>query len=295
MIPFYTFYSMFGFQRIGDQLWAAGDGRARGFLMGATSGRTTLNGEGLQHQDGQGLFFASAYPTCQAYDPSFSYEVAVLVQQGIKRMFRDGEDIFYYITLLNENYAHPAMPEGVEEGIGRGMYLFRAPGKGKAQVQLMGSGAIFLEVIAAADMLRDEYAVEADVWSILGVNQLHRDGLFTEDWNRSHPEQTSRISYVRELLQGHGGPAIISTDYVSAYGEQIRRLMPNPLTILGTDGFGRSDSRQALRRFFKVDRYHIVIAALRALADQQSLPLKTVGEAIRKYGVNPDETHPITR
>lgn len=295
MIPFYTFYSMFGFQRVGDQLWAAGDSKTRGFLMGATAGRTTLNGEGLQHQDGHGLLFASAYPSCQAFDPTFSYEVAVLIQDGIKRMYQDGEDIFYYITLLNENYTHPELPKDAEEGIKRGMYLFRAADSGKAQVQLMGSGAILREVIAAADLLRDDFQIKANIWSILGVNQLHREALISEDWNRLHPDKPGQKNYVEELLQGHQGPAIISTDYVNAYSEQLRRLIPNPLTILGTDGFGRSDSRDVLRKFFKVDRYHIVVSALKALADQEVIPLKTVSKAIKRYSIDPETPHSITR
>jgi len=295
MIPFYTFYSMFGFQRIGDQLWAAGDSKARGFLMGATAGRTTLNGEGLQHQDGHALLFASAYPSCHAYDPTFSYEVTVLIQDGIKRMYQDGEDIFYYITLLNENYTHPEMPAGVEDGIKRGMYLFRAADSGKVQVQLMGSGAILREVIHAADLLKDDFQIEANIWSILGVNQLHREALIAEDWNRLHPDQPEKMSYVTEALLGHEGPAIISTDYVSSYSEQLRRLIPNPLTILGTDGFGRSDARATLRNFFKIDRYHIVIAALKALADQEEIPLDIVSTAIKRYSIDPETPHPITR
>ena len=295
MIPFYTFYSMFGFQRIGDQLLMAADSRARGFLMGATSGRTTLNGEGLQHQDGQGLFLASTIPTCQAYDPSFAYEVAVLVHQGLERMYGQGEDCFYYITLLNENYPQPEMPEGVEEGIGRGMYLFR-PGNNETelQVQLMGSGSILREVLAAADLLAEHHGVAATVWSVLGINQLHRDGMQTEDWNRLHPEQPRRRSYVEEILEGHDGPAVISTDYVRGYAEQIRRLIPNPLTILGTDGFGRSDSRAALRNFFRVDRHHIAVAALKALADQGDLPASAVTDAIGRYNLDPDAAHPVT-
>ncbi len=295
MIPFYTFYSMFGFQRIGDQLWAAADSRARGFLMGATSGRTTLNGEGLQHQDGQGLLLASPIANCVAYDPTFAYEVAVLIQQGLQRMYGQGEDCFYYITLLNENYQQPEMPAGVEEGIGRGMYLFRKGGEGRLRVQLMGSGAILREVIAAADILAAEYEVQADVWSILGINQLHREAMEIEDWNRFHPDQPARHSYVEELLAGHEGPAVISTDYVRGYAEQIRRLIPNPLTILGTDGFGRSDSRAALRDFFRVDRYHVVIAALKGLADQGDLDRATVSEAISRYAIQTDAPHPVSR
>ncbi|MFV0436481.1 MAG: pyruvate dehydrogenase (acetyl-transferring), homodimeric type [Desulfopila sp.] len=295
MIPFYAFYSMFGFQRVGDQLWAAGDSRARGFLLGATAGRTTLNGEGLQHQDGQALLLASAYPTCLAYDPTFGYEVAVLIQQGIARMYQEGEDVFYYITLLNENYQHPEMPEGAEEGIGRGMYLFRRGGEAEVRVQLMGSGSILREVIAAADLLAEDFGVAADIWSILGVNQLHRDGMLVDDWNRNHPEERPRRSYVTEQLAGFTGPAVISTDYVQAYSEQLRRLIPNRLTILGTDGFGRSDSREVLRDFFKVDRRHIAVAALKGLADEGSIPAGQVSEAIRKYAINPDAAHPLQR
>jgi pyruvate dehydrogenase E1 component len=210
-------------------------------------------------------------------------------------MFGKGEDIFYYITLLNENYVQPEMVEGAEEGINRGMYLYRKGDEGALRVQLMGSGAIFREVIAAAELLVENHGVQADVWSILGVNQLHRDGLLVEDWNRRHPDQSPRKSYVEEVLSGFAGPAIISTDYVQAYGEQLRRLIPNPLTILGTDGFGRSDSREVLRQFFKVDRYHVVIAALKALADQGALDYSAVSKAIHRYGIQPDAPHPITR
>lgn len=263
--------------------------------MGATAGRTTLNGEGLQHQDGQALLFASVYPSCVAYDPTFSYEVAVLVQKGIERMFEKGEDIFYYITLLNENYAQPAMPEGVEEGINRGMYLYQKGGDGDLRVQLMGSGAIQREVIEAAALLREDFGVEADVWSILGANQLNREGVIIEDWNRLHPDQPPKKSYVEELLEPYQGPVIMSTDYVQAYCEQLRRFIHRPLTILGTDGYGRSDSRETLRRFFKVDKYHVVIAALKSLADMGKLPYTTVSEAITKYGVNPDEPHALER
>jgi len=293
MIPFYIFYSMFGFQRIGDQLWGAGDSRARGFLMGATAGRTTLNGEGLQHQDGHALLFASAFPSCLSYDPTFAYEVVVLVQRGIERMYGEGEDIFYYITLLNENYTHPEMVHGVEEGINRGMYLYKKGESGYLRVQLMGSGSIFREVIAAAELLDRDFSVQADIWSVLGINQLYRQGICIEDWNRMHPEEPLRKTYIEEVMEGFNGPAVIATDYVQAYGEQIRRYIPNPLTVLGTDGFGRSDSREVLRRFFKVDKYHIVIAALQGLVEQGSLPLKTVNRAIMQYGINPETPHAI--
>jgi pyruvate dehydrogenase E1 component len=263
--------------------------------MGATAGRTTLNGEGLQHQDGQALLFASVYPSCLAYDPTFSYEVAVLVQKGIERMYEKGEDIFYYITLLNENYEQPEMPAEVEEGINRGMYLYSKGGEGDLRVQLMGSGAIFREVIEAAELLREDFGVQADVWSILGVNQLHREGMLLEDWNRLHPEEPRKLSYVEEQLAGHDGPVIISTDYVQAYSEQLRRFIDRPLTVLGTDGYGRSDSRETLRRFFKVDKYHVVIAALKSLADMDKVPYKMVREAIEKYKVNAEEPHALER
>ncbi len=295
MIPFYTFYSMFGFQRIGDQLWAAGDSRAKGFLMGATAGRTTLNGEGLQHQDGHALLSASMFPSCLAYDPTFSYEIAVLVQKGIERMFENGEDVFYYITLLNENSPHPAIPEGIEEGINRGMYLFQKGDSGGVRIQLMGSGAIMREVIAAAHLLDEDFGVQADIWSILGVNQLHREGMVIEDWNRNHPDQPRKTTYVEEQLEGYPGPVVISTDYVQAYGEQLRRFIHRPLTILGTDGYGRSDSREVLRSFFKVDRYHVVIAALKSLSDDGQLPLSKVTEALEKYNIDPEAPHAITR
>jgi pyruvate dehydrogenase E1 component len=294
MIPFYIFYSIFGFQRIGDQLWAAGDMKTRGFLLGATSGRTTLNGEGLQHQDGHGLLFASAYPSCRAYDPTFGYEVTVLVQRGIEAMFGKGEDVYYYITLLNENYPHPDMPEGVEEGIERGMYLFRTPENGDAQVQLMGSGTIFREALAAADLLESDFNIAANVWSILGVNQLYRDGIMVEEYNTMHPEEEPQEPYVTALLKGHRGPAVIASDYVIAYCNQIRHLIPHPVTILGTDGYGRSDTREVLRAFFKVDRYHIVIAALSELAAMGEIEPKRVTEAMRKFNIDADAPHPLT-
>lgn len=293
MIPFYTFYSMFGFQRVGDQIWMAADAGTRGFLMGATAGRTTLNGEGLQHEDGHGLLLASTVPNCRAYDPTFGYEVSVLVKRGIERMYINDEDVFYYITLLNENYPHPEMPEGVEEGIDKGMYLFRKGKVGKLRVQLMGSGSIFREVIAAADILEKEHKVQADIWSVLGINQLHRDGMEIEHWNMRHPGEKPRKSYVETVMDGFEGPAVMSTDYLQGYGEQIRRLLPNRLTILGTDGFGRSDSREKLRDFFGVDRYHIVIAALQALAAEGKVTAATLKKAIKKYAINTERNHPI--
>ncbi len=296
MIPFYAFYSMFGFQRVDDFIWAAGDSRTKGFLLGATAGRTTLNGEGLQHEDGHGMLLAATHPTCQAYDPTFSYELAVIMQNGLERMYADQEDIFYYITLMNENYVHPEMPKGVEEGIIKGAYLFKAADKKKATatVQLMGSGTILREVIAAADLLRDDFDIAADIWSIPGINQLHRDGVEAERYNMTHPTAKSRIPYLTQLLAGHEGPVVISTDYIRAYPEQIRRLIPQKeVTILGTEGFGRSDSREALRRFFEVDRYYIVIAALKQLADMKQIPVKRVAEALKKYNIDADKPNPL--
>ncbi|PIE57801.1 MAG: pyruvate dehydrogenase (acetyl-transferring), homodimeric type [Desulfobulbus propionicus] len=293
MIPFYTFYSMFGFQRVGDQIWMAGDARAKGFLMGATSGRTTLNGEGLQHGDGHGLLLASTVPNCLAYDPAFAYEVALIIRQGIERMYVQGEEIFYYITLFNENYPQPAMPEGIEEGVARGMYLFKKGKQGKLRVQLMGSGALFLEVLAAAELLENEYKVAADIWSVPGINQLHRDGMEVERWNMMHPDRKPKQSYVETVMQGHIGPAVLSTDYVCGYGEQLRRLVPNRLTVLGTDGYGRSDSRSKLRAFFGVDRYHVVLAALQALAAEGQISTTTVNKALQKYSIDTQSSHPM--
>ena len=295
MIPFYIYYSMFGFQRIGDLAWAAGDIHSRGFLLGGTAGRTTLNGEGLQHQDGHGLLLAATYPTCRAYDPCFAYEMAVIVHNGLREMYAEKKNVYYYITLMNENYVQPAMPEGVEDGIIRGMYLFRAAGKGKGpKVQLMGSGTIFREVIAAAELLKKDWKVEADIWSVPGVNQLHRDGMECERYNLINPDKEAKIPYVLSVMKGHDGPAVFSSDYIRSYPEQIRGLIPNSLTVLGTDGYGRSDSRAKLREFFEVDRHWVVLASLRALVQEGSLDKKMLGEAIRKYGINPAKPNPLT-
>ena len=287
MVPFYTFYSMFGFQRVGDLLWAAGDSRAKGFLMGATAGRTTLLGEGLQHEDGHGLLLAATIPTIQAYDPTFSYELAVIVQDGLKRMYQDKEDVFYYITLMNENYSHPEMPSGVEEGIRRGAYLFREGKKSAKKAQLMGSGTILREVIAASDLLKSEFGVESDVWSVPGINELHKDGIAVERYNLTHEEQ--KVPYLTQIMEAHTGPVVISTDYIRAYAEQIRRLIPSDsITILGTDGFGRSDTREALRRFFEVDRYYIALAALRGLGEH-----KKAEALIKKFNIDIDKSNPL--
>ncbi len=295
MIPFYTFYSMFGFQRIGDFIWAAADSRARGFLMGATAGRTTLNGEGLQHQDGTGLLAASTVPNCLSYDPAFSYELGVIIQKGMERMYRDREDIFYYITLMNENYQHPAMPEGAEEGILAGMYLFKAADpKSRLKVQLMGSGTILREVIAAGEILKDRFDVDSDICSIPGINQLHRDGIEAERWNLTHPGEKPKVPYVTAAMEKHTGPAVISTDYVRAYPEQIRRLIPSEhVTILGTDGFGRSDLRENLRSFFEVDRNWIALAALQGLTAEGAMSAEHLQKAVKKLEIPSDKQSPL--
>jgi pyruvate dehydrogenase E1 component len=292
-IPFYIYYSMFGFQRIGDLAWAAGDMQARGFLIGATAGRTTLAGEGLQHDDGHSLIMAGTIPNCVSYDPTFSYELAVIVQNGLQRMFANQENVFFYITTMNENYVHPAMPKGAEEGIVKGMYLFRSGGKKKRKVQLMGSGTIFREVIAAAEMLDEEWGVDADIWSATSFNELAREAADVDRWNRLHPLDDPRTSYVEQCLKGRRGPIIAATDYIRNYAEQIRKWVPADYTVLGTDGFGRSDTRAQLRKHFEVDRYNVVIAALKALADAGDLPAVKVDEAIKKYGINPDKTNPL--
>ena len=294
MIPFYIYYSMFGLQRVGDLAWAAGDMRARGFLLGGTAGRTTLNGEGLQHEDGHSHLLAATIPNCVAYDPTFAYEVAVIIQDGLRRMMKDQEDVYYYITLMNENYAHPAMPAGAEDGIRRGMYLLRegTAKKGSRKVQLLGSGTILREVIAAADLLEQDFGVAADIWSCPSFNELRRNGMATERWNLLHPSQTPRKSYVEQCLAGRNGPVIASTDYMRAFAEQIRPYVPTRFVCLGTDGFGRSDYRKALRKFFEVDRHYVAVAALKALADDNGLPTKQVEEAIAKYGIDVERPPP---
>ena len=299
MIPFFIYYSMFGFQRFGDLAWAAGDSRSRGFLLGGTAGRTTLNGEGLQHEDGHSHVQSSLIPNCVSYDPTFSYEVAVIVQDGLRRMIGEQEDVWYYITLMNENYEHPAMPEGVEEQILKGMYLFRAAdadgpvGKKTPRVQLLGSGTIFREVLAAADLLASDFGVAADVWSVPSFNELRREGLDVERWNRLHPTEEPKRNHVETLLAGRPGPVIASTDYIKTFADQIRPFIDRRYAVLGTDGFGRSDYRKALREFFEVDRYFVTLAALHALAQDGLLPKERVAEAITKYDIDPDKPNPM--
>ncbi|MFP3941776.1 MAG: pyruvate dehydrogenase (acetyl-transferring), homodimeric type [Thermoanaerobaculia bacterium] len=300
MVPFFIFYSMFGFQRIGDLIWAAADMRARGFLIGGTSGRTTLNGEGLQHEDGQSHVQASVVPTCVAYDPTFGYEMAVIIHDGLRRMYVDEEPVFYYITANNQNYEHPPLPEGadgerVKEGILRGMYrLKKSGGRKKARVQLLGSGTILLEVLAAAELLESDHGVDADVWSVTGFNELRGDGLAVDRWNRLHPEEDPRRAWVTECLEGTRGPVVASTDFMRAFPDQIRPWVPRRYTVLGTDGFGRSDTREALRRFFEVDRHHVVVAALAALAEEGTVPTSKVTKAMEEYDIDPDRPAPWT-
>lgn len=297
MVPFYIYYSMFGFQRVGDLMWAAGDQRARGFLLGGTAGRTTLNGEGLQHQDGHSHLMAATIPNCVSYDPTFAYELAVIIHDGMRRMYQEQEDVFYYLTVMNENYAHPAMPEGAEAGIIRGMYLFN---EGKSQsataptVQLLGSGTILREVIAAAELLAKDFGVTSDIWSVTSFNELRRDGLDCERWNMLHPEAAPRISYTEQCLGKRKGPVIAATDYIKSYADQIRAYLPGTYKVLGTDGFGRSDTRNKLRHFFEVDRYYIAVAALKALADEGSVAMSEVSKALELYNINPDKPNPTT-
>ncbi|WP_269532065.1 pyruvate dehydrogenase (acetyl-transferring), homodimeric type [Chitinimonas sp. BJYL2] len=294
MIPFYIYYSMFGFQRVGDLAWLAGDMRTRGFLLGGTAGRTTLNGEGLQHEDGHSHLISATIPNCISYDPTFGFEVAVIVQDGMRRMYADQEDVYYYLTLMNENYEHPAMPDGAEAGIIKGMYLLKAGGKGDTRVQLMGSGTILNEVIAAAKLLKDDWGVEADIWSCPSFTELARDGMAAERHNLLNPTAEPQVPYVTQQLQGTQGPIVVATDYMRLFAEQIRAYVPRRYTVLGTDGFGRSDTREQLRTFFEVNRYYVTVAALKSLADEGKLDRKKVAEAIAKYGVDAAKPAPWT-
>ena len=293
MVPFYIYYSMFGYQRVGDLCWAAGDMQARGFLMGGTAGRTTLAGEGLQHQDGHNLLFFSAVPNCVAYDPCFGYELAVIIRDGMRRMMKEGENIYYYLTVMNENYTHPAMPEGVEEGILRGIYRFSGGGQ-KSQIQLLGSGTILREVIAAADLLKADFDITADVWSVTSFSELHRDGMECARWNGLHPGEKPKQSYVSSVLDSTPGPIVAATDYIRTHADQIRPYIAKPYYVLGTDGYGRSDVRKELRRFFEVDRFSIAVAALKALADEGTVKPELVKKAIAKYGIDPNKPFPPT-
>ncbi len=294
MIPFYIYYSMFGFQRTGDLAWAAGDMRARGFIVGGTSGRTTLNGEGLQHEDGHSHILSATIPNCVSYDPTFGYELAVIMHDGLRRMYGEQEDVYYYITTLNENYVHPAMPKGAEPGIIKGMYLLKeSTAKAGRKVQLMGSGAILREVIAGAELLENDFGISADIWSVTSFTELRRDALDVERWNMLHPEEQTRVPYVTKCLAERGDhPVIASTDYMKLFADQIRGFVPGNYKVLGTDGFGRSDYRAKLRTFFEVDRHYVAVAALKALAEENKIPSKTVTEAIRKYGLDTERPSP---
>jgi pyruvate dehydrogenase E1 component len=295
MIPFYAFYSMFGFQRVGDFLWAAADSRARGFLIGATAGRTTLAGEGLQHCDGQSHMMSANVPTCVSYDPTYAYELAVIVQDGMRRMFTEQEQVFYYITVTNENYPMPAMPEGAEEGIRRGMYLLREGQGDGPRVQLLGSGTILREVLAAADMLAEDFGVVADVWSVTSFTELKRDGDRVQRHARLNPDDEPETSYVERCLSQREGPVVAATDYVNLFADQIRAWVPRRYEVLGTDGFGRSDTREALRRFFEVDRQHVVVAALRTLVDEGRVKPAQLSSAIEKFEIDGKRPPPRER
>ena len=299
-VPFYIFYSMFGLQRIGDLAWAAGDQRSRGFLLGGTAGRTTLNGEGLQHEDGHSHILSSVIPNCISYDPTFAYEVGVIIHDGLRRMVTNQEDVFYYLTVMNENYVHPALTDAadkdVQAGILKGMYLLKEGKKAKLKVQLLGSGTILREVIAAAELLEQDWGVAADLWSCPSFTELRREGLDADRWNLLHPAEKPRKSYVESRLEGRDGPVIASTDYMKAFADQIRPFIPSgkPFRVLGTDGFGRSDTREKLRHFFEVNRYWTAIAALKALADEGAVKPAVVADAIRKYGIDSNKPNPVT-
>jgi len=316
MIPFYIYYSMFGYQRVGDLIWAAADSRARGFLLGGTAGRTTLNGEGLQHADGHSHVLFSVVPNCRAYDPTFGYEVVVIIQEGLRRMIAEQEDVFYYLTLMNENYVHPPMPKDAQEGILRGMYLLRDAGAAqrgrrstsggtpsKPRVQLMGSGTVLREVMSAAELLEADFGVLGDVWSVTSFTELRREGIAIDRWNLLNPlARQAKVPYVTAQLQEREGPVIASTDYIRSFPDQIRAWVSGsgpsgrdrPYRVLGTDGFGRSDYRRALRSFFEVDRYHVAVAALKALADEGTIPAKRVAEALKRYNIDPSAPTPTT-
>ncbi len=296
MVPFYIYYSMFGFQRIGDLAWAAGDIQARGFLLGGTAGRTTLAGEGLQHQDGHSHIMASTIPNCVAYDPTYAYELAVIIQNGLYRMYELDENIFYYITVMNENYVQPAMPKGAEEGILKGMYCVQpAIKKAPAHLQLLGSGTILREVLTAASLLEKDFGVTADVWSVTSFTELRRDGLEVEHYNRLHPDEKPKLSYVSTILAEAVGPIVAATDYMRLHADQIRPYVPGAYSTLGTDGYGRSDTRKQLRHFFEVDAKFIVLAALEALVKEGTVPKSHLQEAIKRYGINPEKPNPVTQ
>jgi pyruvate dehydrogenase E1 component len=293
MIPFYIYYSMFGFQRIGDLAWAAGDSRTKGFLLGGTAGRTTLNGEGLQHQDGHSHLIASTIPNCVSYDPTFAFELAVIIHHGLERMISKNEDVYFYITLMNENYPQPAMIEGSEAGIIQGMYLFeKALDQKPLHVQLLGSGTILREAIAARDLLKS-YNISADIWSVTSFNELRKEALSQSRWNHLHPTEKPKKSYIEKCFSNSQGPIIVATDYMKIFAEQCGAFMPSPYICLGTDGFGRSDSREALRQHFEVDRNFIAYSAVKALVDEGKLKADVAVDALARFNINPEKTDPV--
>ena len=296
MVPFFIFYSMFGFQRIGDLAWAAGDLRTRGFMLGGTAGRTTLAGEGLQHQDGHSLILANTVPNCVSYDPTYSYELAVIIQNGIQRMYGNDESVYFYITCMNENYCHPAMPEGAETGILKGMYKLQSNGAGKDKptLQMLGSGTILNEVIKAATLLKDDYGIGSDIWSVTSFNELARDGIEVDRHNRLKADEPAKKAYITECLEDANGPVLAATDYMKIYSDQVRAWIPQRYTVLGTDGFGRSDTRAQLRSFFEVNAAHIVVAALKTLADEGAIDAKLISEAVAKFDIDPNKPNPVT-
>ena len=293
-IPFYIFYSMFGFQRIGDLAWAAGDSRSRGFLLGATAGRTTLNGEGLQHEDGHSHLLSATIPNCISYDPCFSYELAVIIQNGLERMIKNQEDVFYYITIMNENYTHPEMPKNINEDIIKGIYKYSENKAKGPKVQLMGSGVILREVIEAANILQKDFNVSSSIFSVTSFTEVRRNALDIQRWNMLNPDKTEKKSTLDEIIIDLESPIITATDYMKSFAEQIATFLPNKFISLGTDGFGRSDSREALRDFFEVDRNHIVIAALKALTEKQEIEKSVLLSAIKKYKIMNDKPNPVS-
>jgi len=292
MIPFYIYYSKFGFQRVGDLAWAAGDMQAKGFLVGGTAGRTTLNGEGLQHQDGDSHLVANTIPNCVSYDPAYAFELAVIVRSGLERMYEKNENIFYYITTMNELYTHPEMPENAEQGIIKGMYALKTVGTGDKQVQLMGSGTILREVEVAAQMLADDWDVKSDVWSVTSFNELTREAQAIDRVNRFTTD-APKVPYITQCLENAKGPVIVATDYMRNHAEQVRKYVPSRYEVLGTDGFGRSDSRAALRSFFEVDASYVVLASLKALVDEGEMDASVVAQAVEKYGININKPNPM--
>ena len=292
MVPFYIYYSMFGFQRVWDLIWAAGDMRVRGFLLGGTAGRTTLNGEGLQHQDGHSHLAAAATPNVKSYDCAYAYEIAIIVQRGMVEMVEENKDVIYYLTVENENYIQPSKPDGVSDGVVRGLYKMRSTDQPK--IRLLGSGPLMGEVLAAAELLKKDWSIEPGVWNVTSFSELRREAEAVERWNLTHPDETPRVSYVEELLSKNTVPTVAVSDYIKLVSDQIRPYVPGPYYCLGTDGFGRSDTREGLRRFFEVDRYYVVLTAVKALVHAGELEAGMVDAVLEKYGLDPEKPNPVT-